>query len=96
LWEEPFSVVLLEGMALGLPVVAANTGGTPEAVRNGENGFLFAPGQVEDLTTVLNRLEEDRPMCERVGACARQSVLEHFTIERMVDRLLGEGPTPIG
>ena len=88
-WDEPFSIVLLEGMALGLPVVAADVGGTSEAVRDGDTGFLFERGRADQLVAVIDRLEQDRNRCQRVGARARQAVLQHFTIERMVDRLLG-------
>ncbi len=90
LWDEPFSVVLLEGMALGLPVVATDTGGTPEAICDGATGFLFARGASAELTAILDRLEKDRDLCRRVGAVARRLVRQRFTIERMVDRLLGD------
>jgi glycosyltransferase involved in cell wall biosynthesis len=93
-WDEPFSVVLLEGMAAGLPVVAADTGGTGEAVRDGDTGFLFGRGRVDELTAIIDRLEEDRDLCRRVGARARRMVLQQYTIERMVDGLMGDGPAP--
>ena len=92
-WDEPFSVALLEGMALGLPVVASATGGTPEAVRDGDTGFLFERGRADELTAILDRLEGDRELCQRVGARARRLVRQRFTIERMVDGLLGLAAT---
>jgi glycogen(starch) synthase len=91
LWDEPFGLVVLEGMALGLPVVAADCGGPAEVLRHGETGFLFERGEAQELTAALDRLEQDRDLCRRVGARARHAVQQHFTIERMVDRLLGEG-----
>ncbi len=90
--DEPFGRVVLEGMALGLPVVASDGGGTAEVIRHGDTGFLFARGATAELTAVLDRLEDDRELCGRVGARARRSVLQRFTIERMVDRLLGDTP----
>jgi len=90
LWEEPFGMVVTEGMALGLPVVASDRGGPAEVIRHGDTGFLFEAGSVAALTATLDRLEEDRSLCARVGGRARRSVLCDFTIERMVDRLLGE------
>jgi glycosyltransferase involved in cell wall biosynthesis len=89
-WDEPLSIAMLEGMALGLPVVASATGGAPEAIRHGETGFLFERGQAEELTALLDHLETDRDLCRRVGALARRLVLQHYTLECMVDRLLGE------
>lgn len=86
-WEEPFSIVVLEGMGVGLPVIAANTGGTPEAIEDGENGFLFTGGDCRELAAVVDRLEADRELCRQVGARARQCVLRDYRIERLVDQL---------
>ncbi len=91
LWDEPFGLVVLEGMGLGLPVVAADCGGPAEVLRHGDTGFLFERGEPQALTAVLDRLEEDRDLCRRVGARARHAVQQRYTIEHMVDRLLGEG-----
>jgi glycosyltransferase involved in cell wall biosynthesis len=87
-WDEPFSIVVLEGMGVGLPVVASDTGGTPEAITNGETGFLFARGNARQLAGFLDLLDADRDLCRQVGARARQRVLERFTMEGMVDQLL--------
>lgn len=48
-------IALLEASAAGLPVVAAPVGGVPELIEDGVNGFLFAPGDPEDLAATLNR-----------------------------------------
>jgi glycogen synthase len=90
-WDEPFSLVVLEGMGLGLPVVASDTGGTAEAVRDGDTGLLFGRGDAAGLAAALDRLEADRPLCRRVGARARAAVREHFGMRRMVGRLLAPG-----
>jgi glycosyltransferase involved in cell wall biosynthesis len=87
-WDEPFGLVVLEGMASGLPVVASNSGGPAEIIRPGETGFLFERGNPAALAAVLDRLDADRPLCEQVGRRAREAVLREYTIERMVDRLL--------
>jgi glycosyltransferase involved in cell wall biosynthesis len=97
-WQEPFSLVVLEGMAAGLPVVASNTGGTPEAITDQQSGFLFNPRREQTLTDILDRLEEDRPLCHRVGSQAQEVVRRHYALEDMVDRLLAEsaGAVPAG
>jgi glycosyltransferase involved in cell wall biosynthesis len=91
-WDEPFSIVVLEGMGVGLPVVASNTGGTGEAIADGETGFLFARGNDRELAAVLDRLDADRALCRRVGARARQLVLQRFTLGAMVDDILAGMP----
>jgi glycosyltransferase involved in cell wall biosynthesis len=92
MWDEPFSIVVLEGMGVGLPVVASNTGGTGEAIVDGETGFLFPRGNDRELAAVLDRLDADRPLCRQVGARARKLVLQRFTMEAMVDQILAGMP----
>jgi glycosyltransferase involved in cell wall biosynthesis len=53
---ETLGLVLLEAMAAGCPVVAANSGGIPDIVTNGENGFLFDPTDDKAMLTATMRL----------------------------------------
>jgi len=55
------SLVTLEAMAAGLPVVAANAMALPHLVHDGENGYLFAPSDPEDLAAKLRRVLEATP-----------------------------------
>jgi glycosyltransferase involved in cell wall biosynthesis len=50
---EPFGVVFVEAMANGLPIVATDIGAIPDFVQEGENGYLVAPGQVDELAEAL-------------------------------------------
>ena len=50
------SIATMEAMASGLPIVAANAMALPHLVHDGENGFLFEPGNVEDLADKLTRV----------------------------------------
>ena len=56
-FEEPFGMVCLEGMAAGVPVLAARKGGLPEFVENGANGYLIdAPGDASSLAGQIERI----------------------------------------
>ena len=82
----PFSV--LEAMRAGLPVVATNVGGIPEAISDGINGFLVPPFRDDLMAESLERLFLDPALRERLGQNGREIFLEHFTEERMILRTL--------
>lgn len=56
-WYENCPMSVLEAKAYGRPVIGARIGGIPELVRDGLDGYLFEPGDVDDLITALNRLQ---------------------------------------
>lgn len=71
-WEEPLSRVSHEAMGQGVPVVGARIGGIPEIVRDGETGFLFAPGDRDDLARALRRLIDEPPDWRALSARCRE------------------------
>lgn len=71
------SLVTLEAMASGAPVVAADAMALPHLVRPGRNGWLFTPGSVPELTTRLAALLADPELRRRMGAASREIVEEH-------------------
>ncbi len=58
--KEPFGVVLVEAMALGIPVLASNEGGPAEIVQHGENGLLFKSGDVLGIAEILSQVLHGR------------------------------------
>ncbi|HUV30314.1 MAG TPA: glycosyltransferase family 4 protein [Acidobacteriota bacterium] len=85
--EEPFSHAILEAMRAGLPIVASRVGGTPEAIIDGETGFLISPGQPLALVNGVDRLLADRDNLHRLGLAGQKRWRQNFTIERMVDKV---------
>jgi glycosyltransferase involved in cell wall biosynthesis len=72
-WENfPHGVV--ESLAMGTPVIATRTGGVAEIVRDGENGLLVAPGDLEGFRTAVERYLSDDALRERLRANAAPSV----------------------
>lgn len=71
------SLVTLEAMAAGKPVVAADAMALPHLVRPGRNGWLFPPGDVEALTVRLAALLADAETRRRMGAASREIVAGH-------------------
>jgi glycogen(starch) synthase len=84
-WPEPFSRVLLEASALGVPIAAMDTGGTAEIVVDGVTGLL-ARG-VPELAAAVGRLRADPELRARLGGAAARHVLERFDSGAVVTRV---------
>jgi len=69
---EGFGIVFLEANSCGVPVIGGNSGGTPDAIRDGETGFLVDPNNVEEIAERTIRLLEDRSLRERMGRAGRE------------------------
>jgi glycosyltransferase involved in cell wall biosynthesis len=71
---ETLGFVAMEAMACGVPAVGARAGGVPDVIRHGENGLLFTPGDLGDLTEQLRRLLSDDVLRRRLGRQAREDM----------------------
>lgn len=84
---EGLGIVVLEAMAMSLPVIATKVGGVPEVIINGETGILVPPGNsraiAEGIISILNNKEKARTM----GHNACLYVKSHFAINLMVEKI---------
>ncbi|MEV0939968.1 GT4 family glycosyltransferase PelF [Micromonospora wenchangensis] len=78
--SEGFPYTVVEAMACGRPTVCTNVGGVAEAV--GDTGFVVAPRDVAAIAAACVRMLNDRELRLRLGATARERVLERFTLQR--------------
>lgn len=83
---EGTSCTLQEAMSCGLPVVATAVGGTPELVQHGLNGQLVPPDDEHALAQAIAIVFRDRQAAVEQGVRARQTVLDRFGLQVMVDR----------
>ena len=81
---EGLPFVLLEAMSCGKPVVASRIGGNTSLVKHGENGFLIEPGDIKRLVHYLTMMLKDEGIIKRLSNSARETILENFTIDKMV------------
>jgi glycosyltransferase involved in cell wall biosynthesis len=87
--SEGFCNALLEAMACGVPAVVTRVGGNPEAITDGENGFLVL---VEDDAAAAERLLtllRDPERGTKIGECGRKSVETRFSADVMIQKLIG-------
>jgi glycosyltransferase involved in cell wall biosynthesis len=76
-WEEPFGIVALEGMACGCIPIVSDGGGLPDAV--GKAGLLFRRGDVNDLSVRIQKLLNDPDLIRELKSAAREHLAEHQT-----------------
>lgn len=103
-WQEQFGRVLIEAMASGVPVAGSTCGEIPNVI--GRDDLVFPEGDAEALARILERLMRDRGYWEEARAYGLARVREHFTMERVAERLVelwlqvlsrdGRGESPHG
>ncbi|MBU0671041.1 glycosyltransferase [Patescibacteria group bacterium] len=71
------SISTMEAMATGLPLIAVNAMALPELVHEGENGFLFEPGNSEEAADYLLRLIEDEDLRKNMGQRSLEIIKNH-------------------
>jgi phosphatidyl-myo-inositol dimannoside synthase len=86
---EGFGLVFLEAQACGTPVVGARTGGIPDAVKEGEGGWLIEQDDVAALAEILSRLVDEPAAFHEMGARARERVERECTWDRYMGRFVG-------
>jgi len=86
--EEGFSNALLEAMLVGLPTIATNVGGNPEALEDGGLGILVPPRSPNALAQALLQLTEDLPDATREARRQVQHIQSKYAVNQMVDAYL--------
>jgi colanic acid/amylovoran biosynthesis glycosyltransferase len=80
--SEGIPLVLMEAMAHGKTVLAPAITGIPELVKDGETGFLYRAGSLEDFTAKIKSIGSSHAALPRLQRAARQHVREHFDREK--------------
>ncbi len=86
-YDDPFPGVVLEAMAMGKVVVAANAGGMPEQIRHGEDGLLFKKGDAQELARCVNEVLADPLRKSRMEQAAVRNLDHRFNFAKFVSEL---------
>ena len=84
---EPFGVVFIEAMSYGLPLVAPRTGAVPDFVENGQNGYMFEPGDIPAMADALIQLLGNPEQCRQFGQVGYRLVRERYTWQKVGQRM---------
>jgi glycosyltransferase involved in cell wall biosynthesis len=87
-YKEGLPRLLVEAGACGRPVVTTDIPGCRLIVRNGENGQMIPPGNVDALTEALKTLILDPTLRQKMGQRGREIVEQEFSVERVIARTL--------
>jgi phosphatidylinositol alpha 1,6-mannosyltransferase len=79
------SLATMEAMACGLPVIAANSYALPELVHHGENGYVFEPGNSDELASYLDELLADAALRAKLGEKSLEIIAGHDRV-RVLDQ----------
>jgi glycosyltransferase involved in cell wall biosynthesis len=86
-WAEPLGATIMQGMALGRPVVATDAGGTPEIIQDGVTGLLVPPKAPERLAAAIVRLAANESLAAQMGSRGRERIVAEFDIRSEISKL---------
>lgn len=84
---EPFGLVVVEGMAAGVPVIASDAGGPAEIMTHGADGILTLPGDATALASAMRRLHDDPSLRQMLAAGGQRTALS-YSPERAATQLV--------
>lgn len=79
--------VLMQALAVGLPVISTTVGSIPDVVRNGETGYVVPPRDAAALAERIDQLLGDIDLRARMSAAGRALVERYYSLDRMLDEL---------
>jgi glycosyltransferase involved in cell wall biosynthesis len=87
-WYENCPMVLLEAFALGTPAIGSDLGGIPGLIQDGRNGFVFTPGDADDLAEKINLLAKNPGLIRTFSQESRKKVENTYNAEVHYQRLM--------
>jgi len=86
-YSEGFPNVVLEAMALGLPIISTYVGAIPEMIDNTKGGFLFKKGDVEGIINAVNKLKMDYNIRKSMGNYNRRKCKNNYSYSKLILKL---------
>jgi glycosyltransferase involved in cell wall biosynthesis len=84
---ESFGIVFIESWANHKPVIGARSGAIVDVINDMNNGFLFTPGDAQDLSEKIKKLLDDRSLRDSMGENGYLTVKEKYTKDAITDKV---------
>ena len=86
-YHEGLPMTILETMAYGIPNISTNIASIPEVIKNGENGYLIEPGDIESLKKYILLLISNKKKRTEISCEAKKTIDENFSIDKHINNL---------
>lgn len=83
--NESFGLAALEAMSCGLPIIATRVEGVPEVVKDGVNGYLSEPQNIEKMASDVSKLIEQKDLYEKFAKESRRIAVEQFNKDKIIN-----------
>lgn len=83
-YKEGLPLSILEAMSARLPVISTKVGGIPEEIEDEKSGFLIEAGDVQALSSTINKILDNDSLCDEIGSNARKRYLKYFTMSKII------------
>lgn len=105
IWDEPFGLVAIEGMAAGCLVIGSDIGGLKEVIEPGNTGYLFPPGDSRQLADTISYSITHPQETNEIIRRAQETAIQRYSVAKMLERIqqlllqvinLPSHPSPVG
>ena len=86
--RETYGMVTIESILYGTPVIASNSGGSPEILKQGEYGTLFEQGNIDDLTEKIKYVLTNSEQIQQKAAKAKEHIIEYFDYQSECEKIM--------
>jgi glycosyltransferase involved in cell wall biosynthesis len=83
--SEGTPLVILEAMAMEVPVVAPDVGGISEQIENGKTGLIFSPDNINMVSEIIIQYNKNKEPFKKMGEMGRKRVEQYYSLERCVE-----------
>lgn len=98
-YNEGLPIAILEAMSAGIPVISTSVGGIPDAISDGDEGFLIEPGDVMALSDSMRKIINDNSLLNRLGMNSRARYDKKYSskanVSRLQEAIAGMLPEPL-